>query len=41
MIPQKPSLWALLLIALGLVACGGGTLAVVVWWLWQAWSAGR
>ena len=33
---RKPDLWALLLMALAFIACGGGTLAVVAWWVWRA-----
>ena len=33
---RAPDLWALLLMALALIACGGGTLAVIAWWLWTA-----
>mgnify|MGYP001571939562 CR=1 FL=1 len=41
MTPQRPSLWALLLLALGFIICGGGMLAALAWCLAQAWSAGR
>ena len=30
-----PPLCSLIVIALALIACGGGSLALSAWWLWQ------
>jgi len=32
---RDPSLWALLIVALICILAGGGSLAVIAWWLWR------